>query len=64
MTMPCDPPFHTNIPVLALDTYTEEQRWPDWQEIHSDKQQKFQIRVRNALRTKKDLDTLLHPDPN
>lgn len=62
LVMPCNPPFHTNVPLLPLQTYTQAQIWPTWNEADYDKQQKFQICARNALRTKKNLDTLNHPD--
>ena len=57
-------PFHTNVPLLPLATYTQETRWPQWQEAIHEKQAKFQIRVRYAIRTRKNLDAFVHPDLN
>lgn len=62
LTMPGDPPYHANIPILPLQNYTQMKKWPNWSEADPDKQQKIQIRIRNALRTKKSFDTFSHPD--
>ena len=64
LTMPCPLPYHTNVPLPPTDGYTPETQWPGWQEADADKQQKFQFKVRNSLRTKRNLDVLTHPDLN
>lgn len=50
LAIPCNPPFHTNVPIPALDSYMQDPRHGRKPIM---KNSKFQIRVRNAMRTKK-----------
>lgn len=64
LTMPNNPPYHTDIELPAIPSHPNRPTWPDWPEITLSKREQFSRQVRNHMARKKSLDLILWPEPN
>lgn len=64
LTLPNNPPFHTEVAMPNLPANIVQRPSPGLPEIHIHKREQFLQHVRYALIRKKQFDRISHPGPN
>lgn len=61
LTLPHNPPYHTDIELSMVPSTAPKPDWPDWPEVNLHKRENVSRLVRNHMARKKSFDLINHP---